>query len=207
MQICAYTNTVAVVNVISFVIKINFFYPGEMELDPLFAESDGGEDVDVEAHPASATAVSWRFPIEEPDRFPRQSDHYSAGWPPPTQYYAPNYTESFEARRKRALETDAYLRVKKPGEHNILESGAGPSTHSHPEAPRQVAVVPPTVQGGARKKTASHSRMRRVYSHEHPVLQVSQPQVKVEQPAEHQQSSTSASTHYQNMPPAGNNYK
>lgn len=171
-----------------------------MELDPLFADSDGGEDVDVE-EPHTTPAPRWTYPVEEPDRFPRQSDHYATAWPPPNPFYSPAFTDPFETRRKRSLEADACLRAKKPGERGGLESGAGPSSRPpppqhpmHPEVlpPRQVAVVPPTVQGGGARKKAQHPRMRRLYSHEHTVPPVPVAQVKLERPSEPQQSSTNS---------------
>ncbi|KAG8283294.1 hypothetical protein J6590_021194 [Homalodisca vitripennis] len=51
----------------------------------------------------------------------------------------------------------------------------------------QVAVVPPTVQGGVRKKSSPHQRARRMYEHSAP------PEVKVEPPTRPTPSSTSIS--------------
>lgn len=103
-----------------------------MDLDPLFADSDGGEDVDV-VEPSS----SWvRYPMEEPDRFPRQSDPYAAAWRP--TFFSPEFQDSFEARRKRSLESDAFLKPKKSNERGSLDLGPGPSSRSSSEVPRQV---------------------------------------------------------------------
>lgn len=104
-----------------------------MELDPLFADSDGGDDVDV-VEPSS----SWvQYPLEQPDRYPRQPNHYAAAWP--STYYSPEYQDSYEARRKRSLETEAFLKPKKSNERTGLDSRPGPSSvSSSSDLPRQV---------------------------------------------------------------------
>ncbi|KAG8283293.1 hypothetical protein J6590_021193 [Homalodisca vitripennis] len=96
---------------------------GDMELDPLFADSDGGEDVDV-VEPSPSRV--W---------YPRQSDHYSAPWSP--SYFTPEYQDSYEARRKRSLETDAFLKPKKSNERVGLDSGPGPSSGTTSDVTRQ----------------------------------------------------------------------
>lgn len=153
---------------------------GEMELDPLFAESDGGDEVDVVETPVVVPPSTWRYPVEEPDRFPRQTDRYAGGWPPPGSIYphrcydprAPG-TETFDARRKRSLEAEACLKAKKGSERPPTESSepaAAAGTSSAAITPRQVAVVqpqpqPPADSGARRKPSPPQSRLRRFYQH------------------------------------------
>lgn len=106
-------------------------WSGDMELDPLFADSDGAEDVDV-VEPSS----SWvRYPAEEPESFQRPGP-YTPPWQTRAAYYN---IDPFDARRKRALETDAFLKPKKSNERQNHEN-PGPSSMSSSDVTRQVSV-------------------------------------------------------------------